>query len=366
MHYRGGAISTEFILSNADLASAATQWRGAIGVDTEFIRTDTYFPIPGLYQVCCGSSVHLIDPLSIDDWGPFQDALIDPDIVKVMHACSEDLELMSHHLDLTPVGIWDTQVARAFLDDNFSVSYAGLVEAELSISLGKHETRSDWLARPLSAQQVKYAAEDVIHLVNIFERQTRALQKHGRLAWFEEDMAERATYDPVAPVDYYRNVKKAWRLNGNQLSVLKALCAWREQEARRSDVPRRRVVWDEHLYHFATVRELNTSEVEATVPRSVARRHAATLVDVHNRALRSPAVEQLERPLTPSQGGLMRQLRERARLVAAREGIAVELLARKKDVEECVRCHISTGELSARYLGWRHDLVGPAFKEVLA
>jgi ribonuclease D len=366
MLYRGDEISTEYISSDADLARACSTWSGAVGLDTEFIRTDTYYPIPGLYQVCCGEDVWLIDPLEISDWAPFQDVLIDPEITKVMHACSEDLELMSHHLDLTPVGIFDTQVAHAFLAEDFSTSYARLVEDELNVQLDKHETRSDWLKRPLTERQITYAAEDVIYLVEMFEKQTDALQTLGRLTWFEQDMAQRSIYNPVEPVNYYRGVKKAWRLSGDQLRVLKALCAWREQEARRSNVPRRRVVWDEHLYHFASIADLTEADIADTVPRGVARKHAPTLLDVHEMARAQDPLPPLDRPLTPGQGSLMREMRASARQIATDLGMAAELLARKKDVEECVRCHLKTGELSEHYRGWRSDVVGGVFTEMLS
>ena len=169
MHCRDEEPSIFWIEDNAALADAVASWHDSIGLDTEFIRTDTFYPIPGLYQIASGAEIFLLDPLAIDDWAPFVDFLEDPKRTKVMHACQEDLELMHVHLQCTPQNLVDTQLAYAYVSKHFSLSYANLVKALVDADLAKQQTRSNWLKRPLSQEQIWYAVDDVIYLVEMFE-----------------------------------------------------------------------------------------------------------------------------------------------------------------------------------------------------
>jgi ribonuclease D len=368
MPCKGDAASINWIESDAGLRDAVAAWgpHQVIGIDTEFQRTDTFFPLPGLYQVAAGEHVYLIDPLAIDDWQPFTDCLLDPSITKVMHACSEDLELINHHLGIVPEGIFDTQLANAFQSVHYSLSYARLVEGMLGVLLDKHETRSNWLRRPLSERQLEYAWEDVHHLAELHARLLAGLQKHGRETWFHDLMVVRGDYVRGNPEDYYRGVKKAWRLDGLELGRLQGLCAWRERKAMTEDVPRNRVVWDDHLLQFATVQELTEEDVVDALPHNVARRYAAEIVHEHvKRVVLNESRPALERPLTQAQNQVSKELRGAARQRADTLQVAPELLARKRDVDHCVRHFLESGELSPAYMGWRYELVGGEFQTVL-
>jgi ribonuclease D len=354
----------DWIDSDEGLQAAARSWSEVIGLDTEFQRTDTFYPIPGLYQVACAAGTALVDPLAVAEWMPFVEVLEDPRTVKVMHACSEDLELLSHHLGVAPSSLFDTQYAHAFLSDAFSMSYANLVRHELGIELDKHQTRSNWLRRPLSAEQVRYAAEDVDYLIEIHARQCKALAERDRLAWYEEDMAGRSAYRAVDPDEYFTNIKRAWKLDERQLGVLRELCAWRERQAMAEDVPRGRIVWDEHLYGFAAKGRLTAADVGEVLPRAIARRYTEVLVEAHERGTHEPA-EALPRPLSQGQANVTRRLRTIASECAQRHGFATELVARKRDIEACMRSYLTTGELSDFYRGWRAPLLADAFMSVL-
>ena len=157
------AIDIHWIRDNASLAQHCASWRNLpfVAVDTEFMRVDTFYPIAGLLQVSEGERAYLIDPLLIDDWAPFAALLQDPAVVKVLHACSEDLEVFLRLTGSLPVALFDPQLAAAYLNLGFSMGYSRLVQAVLNIELPKGETRSDWLQRPLTANQVRYAAESV-------------------------------------------------------------------------------------------------------------------------------------------------------------------------------------------------------------
>ena len=350
--------------SNDQLEQVVADWPAVIALDTEFIRTNTFYPMPGLYQICAADEVYLLDPTQIDQWQPFIDVLHDPHVCKVMHACLEDLELMFHHLGAVPQGIFDTQFANAFVSADFSLSYAALVNQELSIALPKHETRSNWLQRPLSEEQIQYAVEDVVYLIPLYQRLSKMLEAQSRHHWYAEDMQVRSYVDP-SPAQYYLNIKKAWQLQPGQLGALQALCEWREQTARLENVPRNRVVWDDHLFSFARVDLLAERHIHRSLPRGVARRYGEALVMHHAAGRQAQSPAPLPKPLSSAQGALLKQLREIAREKAEQQGVAIELLARKKDLEYCIRHYAQTRQLSPYYAAWREELLAEPFLSLL-
>ena len=365
MHYRDGELLFEWISDDHDLAQAVSAWGDYIALDTEFIRTDTFYPVPGLYQVASAGHIYLIDPLKITSWQPMSDYLVDAQTVIVMHACQEDLELMHHHLGVMPANVFDTQLANAFVSTDYSLSYAALVERTLGVALEKHQTRSNWLQRPLSDEQIQYAIEDVVHLGDVYEYLLNALEHHDRMHWYQQDMQDRGSYDPVAPDDYFRNVKKAWQLSRPQLAVLKVLCAWRERTAQREDVPRNRVIWDEHLLGFAQIEQLSQQHVFNALPRGIANRYAEQLVEHHKTGKQSDLPAALPRPLSASQNAQLKGLRAAALDVVENMALAPELLARKRDIEGCLRHYLQFKELSEPYQSWRGELLADRFLQRL-
>lgn len=366
-----------WVATDADLAAAVQQWRQSspddesaqspsrvvLGIDSEFQRTDTFYPLPGLYQVFDGRSIYLIDPLEIEQWQDFADLLGDPDVVKVMHACSEDLELFYTHLGVTPKGIFDTQLAQAFLSPTFSISYANLVEQRAGELLDKGATRSNWRQRPLTNQQLQYAAADVLHLPQLYHEMRQALEAKGRWEWFAEDMS-RQGYSPTNPELYYRGVKGASRLELDSLQRLQHLCSWRERKAMSSDVPRSRIIRDEHLLSFAQSPQLDMQAVREVLPGGVARRFGTVLVEMHGRESAEP-ISALPVSLTQKQGKLVTALRDFGKDVAQQLDVAPELLARKREVEQSLRHFLEYGRFDELHLGWRADLLSSGFNKIL-
>ncbi len=366
MPCKADAVSASWIDSDEALSAAAAGWGRIVGIDTEFQRTDTFFPLPGLYQVSHGDDVFFLDPLEIGDFSPLLEVLEDRRITKIMHACSEDLELMRHHIGAVPVGLFDTQLANAFLSPDYSVSFTRLVEERLGVALVQHETRSNWLARPLSEEQLRYAREDVLYLPPLHAVLHDALLESGRLAWFRDEMDRRGRFELGDPERYYLSMSKAWRLPGPVLARLQALAAWRERQAMAEDRPRNRIVRDEHLLHLAGLDDLAVDDVRDALPSGVARRYQDALLAAHAEgaagADHPPAADP---PLDSESNAAVRKLRELARSRAEALGMAPELLSRKREVEACVREFTATGQLSEAYRGWRHELVGEAFVEIL-
>ena len=365
MPCRGVEISPDWITTNAELAQAAREFGPVLGLDTEFQRTNTFYPLPGLYQVATAGRIFLIDPLDIDDWAPFRAVLEDETRIIIMHACGEDLELLAHHLGASPTAVFDTQLAHAFVSTDFALSYTNLVRTHLELELGKAQTRSDWRRRPLSEAQIRYACEDVAHLLPLHERLNERLAYLGRVQWFEETMDDHGRYEPADPEHYYLGLRKAWRLKGGDLAVLKQLTSWRERVAMTENVPRNRVVWDEHLLSFAQRAVLDERTVSELLPKPVARRYTAHILAEHEAGRAQAPLPRLEPPLTQRQGEVSKALREVARTRAEEHAMSQELLARKRDVEGCIRHYNVTGELSPAYSGWRDALVGDSFRTIL-
>ena len=358
-----------YVDDDAGLAGLRERWQAAsvVGVDTEFIRTRTFYPIAALYQVVDDEGVMLIDPLSIDDWRPLVALLTDADTVKVMHACMEDREVFSRHLETTPVNIFDTQVAAAFLEPTFSPGYAQLVSRYLGVNLDKHATRSDWLARPLNPEQLRYALEDVDYLLPLYRQLTSGLEAEGRLAWYTEEQ-QRQVFAPPSPADYFTTMRQARRLSPRQLARLKLLTEWREKRARRRDLPRGRVIKDEHLLKMASARGAQRDVVFNVLPEPVARRFWRDLVDLLERAdgLDEEALpSRLDPPLSQREGECVKKLRAIGQAQADSLGMAEELLARRRDLEACVRSFAKTGDLPEIYAGWRRAEIGAQFEATL-
>jgi len=327
-----------------------------IAVDTEFQRTDTFYPLAGLFQVCSGDEVWLLDPLAIKDFSPFVRILEDPSRTKVMHACLEDLELFWCHLGVKPVNVFDTQLANAYVNPRWSIGLVALIEAELGIRLEQSHTRSDWLRRPLSDGQLRYAAEDVWYLPALHSILQQKLTDNGRLQWFAEDMHRFAVYEPEVPEAYYASVNRAWLLDAPALGRLQALCTWRERTARTINIPRKRVLPDEALYDLANVERVDEETLAGVMSPGAVRRFGPEIIRIH--AGSEPAKVRIDSPLTPGEGKHIKQLREVAAALAEEQKFAPELVARKRDLEALFRHFRVSGTLSPVYSGWRRDVVG--------
>lgn len=370
------AIDIHWIRDNASLAQHCAGWRSLpfVAVDTEFMRVDTFYPIAGLLQVSEGERAYLIDPLLIDDWAPFSALLQDPAVVKVLHACSEDLEVFLRLTGSLPVALFDTQLAAAYLNLGFSMGYSRLVQAVLNIELPKGETRSDWLQRPLSETQVSYAAEDVLHLAEVYTQLQQQLTAEKN-AWVLEDGAELVANlgREVAPEDVYREAKLAWKLSRAQLAVLRELCIWREREARARNQPRNRIIREHSLWPLARTQPDNLvalSRIDDMHPKTV-RQDGEFLLQLIKKAAATPPAdwpEAVPEPLPLEASSLLKKLRTLGQREGERLNIAPELMLRKKTLEALLKSGYPNGpyRLPDTLRGWRRELMGQALLDCLA
>lgn len=346
-----------------------------VAMDTEFARFNTYYPIVGLIQVFDGKDCFLIDPLTIENLSPLGELLAKPDLLKVFHACSEDMEVFQHAVGTTPSPVFDTQIASAALGVGFSMGYQALVDHYLDITLPKDQTRSDWLTRPLSHDQLDYAALDVIHLREVYERQIDELDGTPKLQWIEDESAELGKDIPtlIDPESCYKKMKGLWQLNRKQLNVLKALCAWHEVTARKENVPRNRVVEQKSLMVMA--RENLTGKqalqsVAGMTPRQV-RKYGEQLLFLQAEARLVPEAdcpELVKKPEAPVNKVLMKKLRAIVEEKARSLSVAPELLTRRRHLEKLIRSEDESGRyhLPGELGGWRKNVIGQELLSALA
>ena len=361
-------IAFEWVDSDQRLTALCAQWRQqeAIALDTEFIRSRTFFPDIGLLQVADQQGSYLIDPLAIDDKQALQAFLSDNNVTKVIHSCSEDLDVFRRYLSVLPTPLFDTQVAAAFAGYGASISYANLVNETQGHVIPKQETRSDWLQRPLSQSQLEYAALDVFHLLAIYQQLKASLLSKQRLSWFETDcekIVQAKTKDDDFS-EYYLRVKAAWKLNSQQLAVLQHLCEWREQEVRKLNIPRNRLVKDGCLWDMAyrlPESKKQLSRIRELHPRFIEKYSQHCLKIIQDIAeQQSMHLPTLPAPLNAAEVTLFKALKSLVVELAEKLSMPPELLARKKDLEFLVRSAQDGAAINLPHSlqNWRRDIIG--------
>ena len=356
--------AASLITSDADLAAACGRWSaaGVIGIDTEFFRERTYYPLPALVQVTDGDGVVMVDPLGISDFTPLADLLATPSVVKLMHACGEDLDVLELLTGASPRGVCDTQLAGAFAGHGFSLSYRGLVEALLDVVLDKGETRSDWLRRPLSPAQLRYAALDVEYLLPMHERLARELAALGRAAWLEEELEHlrRARAVDKQPEVAYVKVRRRAGLSPAHHAVLRALSQWRETEARARDIPRRHLLTDAVLIALATAPALDATSlghIQGLSERTAARYGQAVTACIETARRHGPADPDSSVDLRPY-AGTFERLKRIVRRVADTLELPPELLANRRGLEALlISVLMNGGDMPQEFQGWRFDVI---------
>lgn len=346
------------------------------------MRVNTFYPQLALIQINDGDAIYLIDPLEISEWETFTELMLSPSVLKIFHSCSEDLGVFAHHFGLLPAPLFDTQIANAFLNQGFGLSYQNLVAAQSGHVLPKGETRSDWLQRPLTKQQLQYAALDVEYLPAICLAQIEQLQQQGRLGWVKEDCQRlSANYREELAQNFsqaYLRFSGAWQLNGKQLALLKLLAEWREKRARHRDKPKNWILQDKSILDIARCQPQTLQELSAIDSLSVNFIHyegQAILALVWQAATSPSLVNDFPRPLSNAQKKLFKKVQTLVRKKAESVGLPLEILGRKrlllavffawlaKKDESDEAVNINSLSLPDELLGWRKPILLSVFQE---
>jgi len=354
-----------FIENHGQLRDACQRWMAldAIGLDTEFERTRTYYSRPALVQVFDGDRVSFIDPLAVEDFAPLAELLQCSDVTKLMHASEGDIEVLEQLTGITPRPVFDTQMAAAFAGLGYSLGYRKLVQMLLGEEIAKGETRSDWLRRPLTDAQIAYAALDVVYLLPMHRQLQTKLADLGRDAWLREEIdrvQKRRTADRD-PRRAYMRFRQSRRLTPAELSTLRELAAWREVEARHRDLPRQMIVRDKSLLAIVAALPANAEEF-AEIPElsaNAVKRYLQSLLGAIEQAhdedsppASTPAMERRHAPWLKSLKALVNQKADSLNLPAP-------LLTQARTLESLVvAAAAGRHEIPDELRGWREAVIG--------
>lgn len=363
-------MTIQYVDSKDSLAALCQQLAGSdwLAIDTEFHREKTYYPELCLIQVANDDLIACIDPLAIDDLNPLLDLFYRDDITLVFHAARQDLELFFMLRQDLPPHVFDTQLAATVLGYGDQIGYGNLVKQCLNVELNKTQTRTDWRQRPLSAEQIDYAADDVRYLCLLYHQLKDKLDETGRSDWLKEDLTALSavkTYQED-PGRSWQRIKGAGRLKPAQLAILQQLGIWREQRAISHNLPRKWVLKDDVMLDIARFAPSSTDglkKIRGLEQRDIDR-HGKAILQAIEKGKQQPKSEWpvIKRPVPLSNqqeavvDALMALLRQRC----DEQNITPVAVASRKQVEALVR-----GDDSDLKQGWRYEVVGQELKAFL-
>ncbi len=334
-------------------------------IDTEFMREKTFYSILCLVQMATPDDECILDPLAEGiDLSPLVELLMDDSVTKVMHAARQDMEIFYKICDAVPTPVFDTQIAAMALGFGDSAGYGALVKGRLNISLDKGARFTDWSRRPLSEKQLSYAIADVTHLRDLYPGVLEELEELERLDWIMEEMKahEDESLYTFEPEEAYQRLK----LRGNKkpyLAALKAAAAWRERQAIKKDIPRRRVLKDDAIYDLAQQRPRTIEAMGKLrgIPRGFEKSSSAhALIEgigaaIDNAEDYAPPAPKVKH-MPPALGPRIEMLKTLLRLRTEVQGMATRLVANARDIEQLA----AFGEDAdiAALKGWRRKMFG--------
>lgn len=373
---------SEFIDHPADLRRVCAELDAGlraderIAIDTEFVGEKSYEPQLMLVQLAVpGGRIVMIDaPALARHLQPLADLLSAPGRLKVMHAGSQDVPILTAHLGELPGPWFDTQIAAAYVGFPLQVGYTRLVEALLGVHLARDESRSDWGRRPIPRNMLDYAADDVRHLLDVHARLSGRLDQLGRAAWCAEDVSDmvRRVSERVPPSELWRKIARGAGLSGRGLAILRELCVWRDEEARRHDRPRRGVLKDETLIEFS--RRAPTTAAEVTtlrgLPTHIGERRAEEIAARVRAALQVPPSDRPTlddaAPSLDDQGAALYELLSAVVRIRATEGDIAPALLAPADPMRRLAASRRVEDVPRYFPGWRGELLGDDLRLALS
>ncbi len=376
---RGGAVTLavapERLRALVDGARAA----GALALDTEFMGEGRYRTLLCLIQLAIpdggeAERIVLLDPLDDElDGAPLASVLADPDVRVVVHAGRQDVALVRRRFQTEVRNVFDTQVAAGFAGLSAQASYESLLSEILGLRVAKTASFTRWDARPLSPEQLAYAREDVVHLLELASELERRLRESGRLEWAREECEPLAhASDERDPAAIFARLPRIAGLNASARPVARELVEWRERTAARHNRPVQSVLGDAALMEIAKRRPSSAAElarIRGVGGGASGRRGEELLEAVRKGRSRppDPAPERSRGPAARPEEAPLVALGEALLRARAREaGLAYELLAARADLQAIVAARRSGEEADVRTLrGWRRELVGAELLELL-
>jgi len=349
------------ITTSAALIELVGRLRAAtsVGLDTEFLRERTYRAELCLLQLSSPDDATCVDPLAVTDLAPLAPMLVAAHTTKVMHASRQDVEVLFPIAGLVQP-LFDTQTAAALIGLPAQVGYAELVRRLLGRELAKAHTRTDWSRRPLSAEQIEYALDDVRYLLPLQAQLVEKLERSGRLAWLEEEMQALtdSRHITAEPEQAWQRVKGLRSLDPARERLAQRLAAWRERRAIERNRPRGWILEDARLRDIVMQVPRSAAALAALpeFPAAVLRHCGSELLEcIRDAQVPDPAppINTRMRP-DPLKSALIRKLALLNQSIAAELGISPEVLATRRDLEL-----LADGRRDLTLLrGWRRRVLG--------
>ena len=350
------------IQDSASLAQLCVQLRHQpwIALDTEFMRTRTYYARLCLVQVATPDVIACVDTVLLPTIEPLLEIIYAPGALKVIHSARQDLEVFADIRGAPPAPVFDTQVAASLCGYDDQIGYAALVESIAGHKLPKLHTRADWEARPLPEEQLHYAEDDVRYLRDVYATLSRRLDELGRATWLTEECA--ALTDPQLyrndPREAFRRLKQGYNLPPAAQPLLRELAAWREHTAQQHNLPRGWVAADAALIETALAAPSSAEELGriAGMGGAPARKWSEEILAAVRRGQEAKPARLWEEPrrLDRQQQTLYERLQARVQACAAESKISPTLLAPRRELLKLV-----TGDMSGWLArGWRRALIG--------
>jgi len=371
------------LADSAEIAALAAQARerGRLGIDTEFMSEGRYRALLCLVQVAVdddgdpdGSRIILIDSIRNDaDPAPLAAALADPAVEIVLHAGRQDVAILRRAWGTALTNVFDTQIAAGFAGASAQSGYGNLLAAMLGRRVGKTASYTRWDHRPLTAEQLSYAAEDVAHLLELADEIQRRLADSGRNEWAREECARTETAtDERDPDTAWERLPRVTQLDPRSRAVARELAAWRERTASAEDRPVGSVLADPALVEIAKRRPANVGalgQIRGIHPSGIKRR-GEEIVAAIERGLQAPPIPRDTRRGTsePGDAPLIALTEALLRARAMEAGLAYELIASRAELDQIISAaRRGEPEPEVRTLtGWRDELVGADLRDLLA
>mgnify|MGYP001208584395 FL=1 len=335
-----------------------------LAIDTEFMRERTYYPQLCLIQIAGKDEAVTVDALATKiNLNPILDLMANHKIIKVFHACRQDMEIFFNLNRRIPFPVFDTQIGAMVCGYGESVGYDKLVRQITGVQIDKSSRFTDWSHRPLSKQQLNYALSDVTHLRTVYESLLNQLEKNGRINWLNEEfqnVLNPKTYD--IPLDQIWKRLKIKNGRPKFLILVRELCAFREKEAQNRNIPRNRVIRDDILLDIAArsprssvdlakVRSLSAQFAEGRLGKSILRVVAEASNIPESDA---PQLEKLNKP-KPQKPALIELLKVLLKHKSEDNNVAQKLIASTADLEAIAE-NDNANVLALN--GWRKDVFG--------
>ena len=332
-----------------------------LAVDTEFIRDSTYYPSLCLIQIAGINFAAAIDPLAKLDMSPIWELLLNKNILKVFHAGRQDIEIFFGLMGEIPTPIYDTQIAAMFCGLGDQVSYESLVNNFLGLSVNKEHQFTNWLQRPLSKNQINYAISDVTHLINIFPLIRKAIKDNNREEWVTkelEHLSKKELYQIKAD-EVWKKIKLK-NSNPQMLNLLKYLASWRENECKKRNIPRNRLIRDDVLINISFSKPKTISELKKirAIPKNLSNDDFSQILEVIDKAEK---VRREEWPLisTSTSPQISKSSLELLKILlkycSEENGLAEKVIANTDDLKSILEGQKKNMKV---FTGWRNKIFG--------